>query len=109
MRYIAGQVFSWLERSVLSTKVADTQCGFKAFTSSAAKAIFRRITINGFGFDVELFFVARKLKYHIQPGAVQLIDRHQNRASRVRLFSDSLEMFLNLFLVRWQDWQGKYN
>lgn len=109
LRYIAGQVFSWLERSVLSTKVADTQCGFKAFTSLAAKEIFRRLTINGFGFDVELFFVARKLKYHIQPVAVQMIDRHKNRASRVRLFSDSLEMFLNLFMVRWQDLQGKYN
>ena len=109
LRYIAGQVFSWLERSVLSTKVADTQCGFKAFTSSAAKEIFRRLTINGFGFDMELFFVARKLKYHIQPIAVQMIDRHKNRASRVRLFSDSLEMFFNLFMVRWQDLQGKYN
>jgi dolichyl-phosphate beta-glucosyltransferase len=107
VRYIAGQVFSWLERSLLSTKVADTQCGFKAFTSSAAREIFRRLTISGFGFDVELFFVARKLKYQIQPVAVQMIDRH--RASRVRLFSDSLEMFFNLFMVRWQDWQGKYN
>ena len=109
LRYIAGQVFSWLERLLLSTKVADTQCGFKAFTSPAAKEIFRRLTISGFGFDVELFFVARKLKYHIQPVAVQMIDRHKNRASRVRLFSDSLEMFFNLFMVRWQDWQGKYN
>src|SRR6266508_6430575 len=107
LRYIAGQVFSWLERFVLATRLADTQCGFKAFTSSAAKEIFRRLTIPGFGFDVELFFVARKLKYRIQPVAVQMIDRH--RSSRVRLFSDSLEMFLNLFTVRWQDWQGKYN
>jgi dolichyl-phosphate beta-glucosyltransferase len=109
LRYIAGQVFSWLERFLLSTKVADTQCGFKAFTAPSAREIFRRLTIGGFGFDVELFFVARKLKYHIQPVAVQMIDRHKNRASRVRLFSDSLEMFFNLFMVRWQDWQGKYN
>jgi len=109
LRYFAGQVFSWLERSMLSTGLADTQCGFKSFTSSAAKEIFRRLTIRGFGFDVELFFVARKLKYQIQPVAVQMIDRHKDRASRVRLFSDSLEMFLNLFTIRWQDWQGKYN
>lgn len=106
IRYIAGQVFSWLERFVLSTGTADTQCGFKGFTSAAAKDIFRRLTIDGFGFDVELFFVARKFKYRIQPVAVQMIDRH--RESRVRLFSDSLEMLFNLFMVRWQDWQGKY-
>jgi dolichyl-phosphate beta-glucosyltransferase len=107
IRYIAGQVFSWLERFVLSTGTADTQCGFKGFASEAAKNIFRRLTIDGFGFDVELFFVAQKFKYRIQPVAVQMIDRH--RQSRVRLFSDSLEMLLNLFMVRWQDWQGKYN
>ncbi len=107
IRYVAGQVFSWLERFVLSTGTADTQCGFKAFTSAAAKNIFHRLTIDGFGFDVELFFVAQKYKYRIQPVAVQMIDRH--RESRVRLFSDSLEMLLNLFMVRWQDWQGKYN
>jgi dolichyl-phosphate beta-glucosyltransferase len=107
IRFIAGQVFSWLERFVLSTGTADTQCGFKGFTSAAAKNIFHRLTIDGFGFDVELFFVARKFRYRIQPVAVQMIDRH--RESRVRLFSDSLEMLLNLFMVRWQDWQGKYN
>lgn len=107
LRYIAGQVFSWLERFVLSTGTADTQCGFKGFTSAAAKDIFHRLTIDGFGFDVEMFFVARKLKYRIQPVAVQMIDR--NRASRVRLFHDSLGMLLNLFMVRWQDWQGKYD
>lgn len=107
VRYIAGQVFSWLERFVLSTGTADTQCGFKGFTAAAAQNIFRRLTIDGFGFDVELFFVARKFKYRIQPVAVQMIDRH--RDSRVRLFSDSLKMLLNLFMVRWQDWQGKYN
>jgi dolichyl-phosphate beta-glucosyltransferase len=107
VRYIAGQVFSWLERFVLSTGTADTQCGFKGFTAAAAQNIFQRLTIDGFGFDVELFFVARKFKYRIQPVAVQMIDRH--RDSRVRLFSDSLEMLLNLFMVRWQDWQGKYN
>lgn len=107
IRYFAGQVFSWLERFVLSTGTADTQCGFKGFTSAAAKNIFRRLTIDGFGFDVELFFVARKFKYRIQPVAVQMIDRH--RESRVRLVNDSLEMLLNLFMVRWQDWQGRYN
>ena len=107
LRYFAGQVFSWLERFVLSTGLADTQCGFKAFTSSAANQIFRRLTIDGFGFDVEMVFVAQKLKFRIKPIAVHMIDRH--RASRVRLLNDSFEMFFNLFMIRWLDWQGKYN
>jgi dolichyl-phosphate beta-glucosyltransferase len=106
VRYLAGQVFSWLEQAVLATGLADTQCGFKAFNAAAAREIFRRVTIDGFGFDVEMIYVARRLKYSIQPVAVQMIDRH--RASRVRLVDDSVKMFINLFTVRWLDWQGKY-
>jgi dolichyl-phosphate beta-glucosyltransferase len=106
IRYLAGQVFSWLEQAVLGTGLADTQCGFKAFNADAAREIFRRVTIDGFGFDVEMIYIARKLHYSIQPVAVQMIDRH--RASRVRLVEDSAKMFLNLFTVRWLDWQGKY-
>jgi dolichyl-phosphate beta-glucosyltransferase len=106
IRYLAGQVFSWLEQAVLGTGLADTQCGFKAFNVDAAREIFQRVTIDGFGFDVEMVYIARKLHYSIQPVAVQMIDRH--RASRVRLVEDSVKMFLNLFTVRWLDWQGKY-
>jgi len=94
-------------QAVLFRGLPDTQCGFKSFRSAAAKEIFRRLTIGGFGFDVELLFVARKLKFAIQPVAVHMIE-HRHR-SRVRLFIDSLKMFSNLFMVRWMDWQGKYD
>jgi dolichyl-phosphate beta-glucosyltransferase len=107
LRYISGQIFSWMVQAVLFQGLPDTQCGFKSFRSDAAREIFRRVTIEGFGFDVEMLFVARKLKLAIQPIAVQMID-HRHR-SRVRLILDSLKMFANLFMVRWNDLQGKYN
>ena len=107
LRYAAGQVFSWMVQAVLFRGLPDTQCGFKSFKSAAAKEIFRRLTIGGFGFDVEMLFVARKLKFAIEPVAVHMIE-HRHR-SRVRLFVDSLKMFGNLFMVRWMDWQGKYD
>ncbi|HLF74181.1 MAG TPA: dolichyl-phosphate beta-glucosyltransferase [Anaerolineales bacterium] len=107
LRYFAGQVFSWMVQTVLFRGLPDTQCGFKSFRSDAAKEIFRRLTIGGFGFDVELLFIARKLKFAIQPVAVHMIEHRQR--SRVRLVVDSLKMFSNLFLVRWLDWQGKYD
>ena len=94
-------------QAVLFSGLPDTQCGFKSFKSQAAREIFRRASIDGFGFDVELLFVARKLKFAIQPIAVQMIEHRQR--SRVRLVSDSLKMFSNLFMVRWMDWQGKYD
>jgi dolichyl-phosphate beta-glucosyltransferase len=106
LRYVAGQVFSWMVQAVLFTGLPDTQCGFKSFRSEAAREIFRRVTIGGFGFDVEMLFIARKLKFTVQPVAVQMIEHRQR--SRVRLFVDSFKMFANLFMVRWNDLQGKY-
>ena len=107
LRYISGQIFSWMVQAVLFQGLPDTQCGFKSFRAGAARDIFRRLTIDGFGFDVEMLFVARKLKLAIQPVPVQMID-HRHR-SRVRLIVDSFKMFANLFMVRWNDLQGKYN
>ena len=106
LRFVSGQIFSWMVQAVLFSGLPDTQCGFKSFKSVAAKEIFRRLTIAGFGFDVEMLFVARKLKFAIQPVAVRMIE-HRHR-SRVRLIIDSLKMFTNLFMIRWNDLQGKY-
>jgi dolichyl-phosphate beta-glucosyltransferase len=106
LRYVAGQVFSWMVQAVLFQGLPDTQCGFKSFRADAAKEIFRRVTIGGFGFDVEMLFIARKQKYAIQPVPVHMIEHRQR--SRVRLLKDSFKMFANLFMVRWNDLQGKY-
>jgi glycosyltransferase involved in cell wall biosynthesis len=107
LRFVSGQIFSWMVQAVLFSGLPDTQCGFKSFRAPAAKEIFRRLTIGGFGFDVEMLFVARKLKFAIQPVPVRMID-HRHR-SRVRLVADSFKMFANLFMVRWNDLQGKYS
>jgi glycosyltransferase involved in cell wall biosynthesis len=106
LRYVAGQIFSWMVQAVLFQGLPDTQCGFKSFKADAAREIFRRLTIGGFGFDVEMLFIARKRKYAIQPVPVHMIEHRQR--SRVRLITDSLKMFANLFMVRWNDLQGKY-
>jgi dolichyl-phosphate beta-glucosyltransferase len=106
LRFVAGQVFSWMVQVLLFSGLPDTQCGFKSFRSAAAKEIFQRTTIDGFGFDVETLYLARKLKFSIQPFAVRMID--YRRGSRVRLLGDSLKMFSNLFTIRWNDWRGRY-
>src|SRR5215213_8211864 len=106
LRYVAGQVFSWMVQAVLFQGLPDTQCGFKGFRGAAAKEIFRRLTIGGFGFDVEMLFIARKRKLAIRPVPVQMIEHRQR--SRVRLVTDSFKMFANLFQVRWNDLLGRY-
>ncbi|MCC6298413.1 MAG: glycosyltransferase family 2 protein [Anaerolineales bacterium] len=106
MRFFAGQVFSWMVQAFLFLGIRDTQCGFKSFRAEAARVIFRRLTIGGFGFDVELLYIARKLKYRIQPVAVRMM--HHRLGSRVRLLNHSLEMMNDLFAIRSNDLRGKY-
>ena len=60
MRESAGKVFNAVMRAVTGLRFADTQCGFKIFREDAAREIFARQTIEGFGFDVEILFIARK-------------------------------------------------
>lgn len=107
LRFVAGQIFSWLVQALLFRGLPDTQCGFKAFTAQAAGEIFPRLTIRGFGFDVEALYLARKFGFKIQAVPVQMTAAYR-RDSRVRLLRDSLRMFLNLFQVRWNDLRGHY-
>lgn len=107
LRYAAGQIFSWMVQIILFRGLPDTQCGFKSFRAEAAKEIFHRLTIGGFGFDVEMLYIARKRRYTIQPIPVHMIEHRQR--SRVRLVLDSLKMFANLFMVRWNDLRGRYD
>ena len=106
-RFFAGQVFSWMVQLFLFLGVRDTQCGFKSFNAKAAREIFSRLTISGFGFDVELLYISRKLKYSIKPVAVRMI--HHRLGSRVQLINHSLEMLTDLFQIRLNDLKGKYN
>jgi len=106
LRFFAGQVFSRMVQVFLFLGIRDTQCGFKSFRASAAREIFRRLTVGGFGFDAEMLYIAHKLKYRIQPVAVRML--HHRVGSRVRLFSHSVEMLKDLFAIRLNDIFGKY-
>ena len=62
-RVAAGRVFSWMVSRIGVRGVADSQCGFKAFTAKAADHLFARLVTRGFGFDVELLLRAQADRY----------------------------------------------
>ena len=105
MRETAGRVFNLAIRILTGLPFQDTQCGFKAFRRSAAVEIFPRQRIQGFSFDVETLYLARKLGYRTVEIAV-----HWNHcdASKVSPLSDGVKMFLQVLEIRWNDWMGKY-
>jgi dolichyl-phosphate beta-glucosyltransferase len=104
-RQMAGKVFNIFCRLGLGIGVSDSQCGFKLFTREAAHTIFSQSTIEGFCFDVELLYLARKRGLRIKEVPVTWSD---DRATRVKLARDSIGMFLGLLKIRLNDYNGVY-
>jgi hypothetical protein len=105
-RHLMGRVFNWIVRLVAVRGFDDTQCGFKCFRSGVIADLFGHQTIPGWGFDVEVLFIAQKrgLKIVEVP-----IDWYYKPSSRVSPIKDSVKMFWEAFKVRLNDWKGLYS
>jgi glycosyltransferase involved in cell wall biosynthesis len=101
----AGRVFNLMVRLVVGLPFWDTQCGFKLFSSHAAREVFRRVRLEGFGFDVEALFLARRLGFRV----VEVPVRWDHvEGTKVHLWRDSVRMFLDLLRVRLNQLRGLY-
>jgi dolichyl-phosphate beta-glucosyltransferase len=105
-RHLMGRVFNAIVKLLAVRGIEDTQCGFKMFSATAAESVFQRAKLNGWGFDPETLYIARKLGYEIREVP---IDWHYNADSRVRALRDPAAMVRDLIRIRLNDWQGEYN
>jgi len=105
-RRLCGRVFNLLTQRLLGLSFYDTQCGLKGFTRDAAKELFSYQTINGWGFDPELLFVAGRLGLAVQEVGIKLV--HDYKFSRFRPVRDGLVTFKELFGIFWRDLRGTY-
>jgi glycosyltransferase involved in cell wall biosynthesis len=105
-RQFFGRCFNAVTRMVMRLPFVDTQCGFKAFTQSAAQTVFQLQTIERWGFDPEILFIAIKRGLRVQEVAVSWA--HDDR-SRVSYLKDGLKMLQELALVRCNAFLGRYN
>ncbi len=104
-REFAGIVFNKIVRLVLWLPFVDTQCGFKAFRREKCKIIFEQQRIERFGFDPELLYLAR----HHGLKAIEIPVRWAHSpATKVSMLRDSLQMFLDVFTIRWNALLGRY-
>jgi dolichyl-phosphate beta-glucosyltransferase len=104
-RQIFGRCFNMLTRAVMGLPYADTQCGFKAFTRQAAQTVFQLQTIERWGFDPEILFIARKRGFRVQEVPVSWAHDARSRISYLR---DGLQMLKELAIVRWNALIGRY-
>ena len=106
MRHLMGRVFNWVVRIMAVRGFQDTQCGFKCFTAGAADDLFRVVGIDGFGFDVELLYAAKKRGLAV----VEVpIEWHYQPRSKVRPFRDSVLALADILRIRVRSLAGRYD
>ncbi len=105
-RHLMGRAFNWLVRLLTVAGIRDTQCGFKCFRTEVAKHLFDLQTISGWGFDVEILFLAQRHGYRIEEVPV---DWYHGKQSKVRPIRDAIMMFREIWQIRLNVWRGRYD
>ena len=104
-RELSGKIFNLFVKLLVIRDIHDTQCGFKLFKREAAKEIFKRQTLNGFSFDVETIYIARKMGYRIKEIPIRWFN---DKETKVKFVRSSLQMLIDLFKIRLNDIKGLY-
>lgn len=108
MRRLMGWTFNRCARLMLGLREKDTQAGLKGFTLPAARRIFRLAGLGGFAFDVELVYLAHRLKYRVGELPAYVSEEHSYKRSKVNLAKDPARMFGALVQVRAGALLGRY-
>jgi len=104
-RQFFGRCFNAVTRMIMGLPFADTQCGFKAFTRAAAQTVFQLQTIERWGFDPEILFIALKRGYKVVEVPVSWA--HDER-TRISYLKDGIRMLQDISIVRWNALLGRY-
>jgi dolichyl-phosphate beta-glucosyltransferase len=103
-REAMGRLFNVLVQALLLPGLSDTQCGFKLFTAAAAAAAFGACRLDGFCFDVEALYVARR--HGLRIAEVPIVWRN-DAATRVGIGGGGAA-FLDLLRIRLLALRGAY-
>ncbi len=104
LREWSGRVFNLIMRAATGMPFRDTQCGFKLFRKDAARVIFSRQALEGFGFDVEDLMIARIHGFK----TVEVPVRWNNvEGTKVSALTGA-RAFWDLAVVRWNQLCGRY-
>jgi glycosyltransferase involved in cell wall biosynthesis len=104
-RHLGGRVINTVIRVLALPGLQDTQCGFKCFKAAVAEDLFSKQTMDGWSFDIEVLYIARKRGYSI----VELpIPWYYSEQSHIHPIPDTLRMFLDIVRIRSNAGQGVY-
>lgn len=104
-RHALGRAFNAAVQVLAVPGIRDTQCGFKMLTAAAAEAIMPNLTFDGFAFDVEMLFLARRAGFRI--GEVGVICQYGPGTTVTP--GQGVSAFVDIVRVRWNAWRGRYD
>ena len=106
LREAIGRTGNFILRTLTGLDFKDTQCGFKAFSRRAADTVFALQQIDGFGFDPEVLFIAKKLGFRLLETPVRW---SHVEGSKVHVIGTPLKVLLEISTIRINDIAGKYD
>lgn len=99
-RSFVSFVFRIMRRMIVGLpKIADTQCGCKAFKREVLATTFQRTVIDGFCYDLELLYLLHKADYKIAEIPIK-IQAQTLRKSRVSVVNESWRTFRDMLLIK---------
>jgi glycosyltransferase involved in cell wall biosynthesis len=104
-REIISRLYNLFVKVVLSTRVSDLQCGFKAVSRKVVEHIVPQIEDQSWFFDTELLVLAEKQGYRIKDIPVVWIEDDDSRVKIVRTAWDDIK---GVFRLQRQLWSGKF-
>jgi glycosyltransferase involved in cell wall biosynthesis len=105
-RHLMGRVFNALVRLLALPGIQDSQCGFKLIRSDIARRLANTQTLDGWGFDVELLYLARAWGYRIDEVGIEW---YYAPSSRIAPLRDTLSMTRDVLRVRRNARSGRYD
>jgi glycosyltransferase involved in cell wall biosynthesis len=105
-RHLGGRLLNLAIRILILPGLHDTQCGFKCFRGEVAADLFRYQTIQGWSFDIELLFIARKLGYHIREVPIHW---YFDADTKLRAVEDALLMLRDIVSIHLNNICGRYD
>jgi hypothetical protein len=104
-RHWGGRGINFIIQTLILPGLNDTQCGFKCFRADVAEDIFQRQTLQGWSFDIELLYIARRRGYHIVEVPIHWYHFTDSKVSALR---DALRMIQDIFLIHANARRGLY-
>jgi dolichyl-phosphate beta-glucosyltransferase len=103
-RELMGKTFNRIIRLVGVRGVNDTQCGFKLLAGDVARELAAELTIDGFAYDVELVWLARRRGFSIAEVGVVWVNSPDSKVDPIR---SSLAMLRDVILMRFRHSGGR--